>query len=111
MILPFLVGVVLITFMNIMKIQPSLNLWTLFYYAKPVKTHNTPPEPNINNLELFIVPSCLAMYGNSLKCDQGFRSGFNLITNYEKREEVSMNNFEFTYRFTEATKEAAASCE
>lgn len=62
--------------------------------------------------DFYIIPGpCGAMYGDSLKCEGSFNTAFLKNENYEKREEISKNNFEFTYRFTGATKEAAGKCQ
>ena len=82
---------------------------TVIWHQTQRRISSNTPEITIDDVPLFI-GSCYAIYGDSLKCDGSFDSGFIDKDNYEKREEVSKNNFEFTYRFTEATKEAAASC-
>ena len=53
--------------------------------------------------------SCKAIYGDSIKC-ANYQSDFKLMKNYENRKEISKNNLELTYRFTEETKAAAPSC-
>lgn len=66
-------------------------------------------KPSVNNLDLFTT-ECWTIYGDSLKCDVNGFSGIRGLENYEKREEVSKNSFEFTYRFTEETMAAAQEC-
>ena len=54
--------------------------------------------------------SCEAIYGDSVKCSY-YPLDFRLMKNYENRKEISKNNLELTYRFTEETKAAAPSCQ
>ena len=68
-----------------------------------------PPQPKVENFELFI-GDCFAIYGDSIKCEFGAFTGIRNVENYEKKEEVSENNFEFTYRFTEQTMNEARDC-
>ena len=53
--------------------------------------------------------SCKAIYGDSLNCFK-YPSDFRFMKNYENKKQLSKNNLELTYRFTEATKAAEINC-
>jgi len=67
-------------------------------------------EPDLNNFHLF-PSSCFAIYGDSVKCNFSPFSGMKDLDNYEVKQEISENNFEFTYRFTEFTMKEARDCD
>ena len=71
--------------------------------------YSIPPDPDVNNFSLF-PSSCFAIYGDSVKCDFGAFNGIRNRDNYESKQEVSENNFEFIYRFTELTMNEAGNC-
>ena len=73
------------------------------------RIYTLPPDPDVNNFYLF-PSSCFAMYGDSVKCEFGVSSGISNRDNYESKKEVSENNFEFIYRFTELTMNEAGNC-
>ena len=89
-----------------LKILPSD---TLTVHQTDRREYTLEEEFTIEDFQI-IPGGCVAVYGDNIKCDGSSGRAFLKNENYEKREEVSKNNFEFTYRFTEATKEAAGSC-
>jgi len=73
------------------------------------RIYTVPPSASIDNIDLF-PGSCFSVYGDSMKCEFGAFTGIRNLNNYEKKEEVSENNFEFTYRFTNQTMNEAQDC-
>ena len=90
---------------NVINIQPGDSLLV----TQQNRIYTIPPSPSIDIIELF-PGSCFAVYGDSIKCEFGVLTGISNPNNYEKKEEVSENNFEFTYRFTEQTMNEARDC-
>ena len=70
---------------------------------------NVPPDPSISNITVLFPGACFAVY-DSLKCDAKPSESFRNLDNYEKKIEVSNNQFEFTYRFTQDDYDMAKDC-
>lgn len=63
-------------------------------------------SPDVNNFEPIPGSICNAIYGNSLKCEQGIY----FIENYENKKQLNERNFEFTFRFTDEKMVNAEDC-
>lgn len=93
-------------FENALLVQPNETLITRQTDRIIMKSD----KPSVSNFDLF-TSGCRAIYGDSVKCDVSGFFGIRGLENYENREELSKNNFEFTYRFTEETMNEAGNCE
>lgn len=91
---------------NVINIAPGDSILVM----QKDRVYTVPPSPSIDNIDHF-PGSCFAVYGDSIKCEFGAFTGIRNLDNYEKVEEVTKNNFQFVYRFTDNTMSDARDCE